>query len=213
MTRSEAVAIVKQVLGFQTNRDATIVSNMQLQQTKLELMPTKPWFLLTEPQDLTTTADVAYVAVPTDFLQENDEGGMWYYDASADPGYELTEMKKDDYDVLVENYRGATTGIPEAYALMGERLYLFPTPDDTYTLKYIYYKKADLLATDVENEWLQHIPELLIAKTGSMMAASLRDFEAMKVFDRMTAENMALLESQNEARKHTGKEMQMGGPH
>lgn len=213
MTRSEAVALVKQVLGFQTNRDATIVTNMQLQQSKLELMPTKPWFLLSTPQDLTTTANVAYVAVPTDFLCDNDEGGMWYYDSTADAGYELTEMKKDDYDVLVENYRGSTTGIPEAYALMGERLYLFPTPDAAYTLKYIYYKKAALLASDVENEWLQHIPELLIGKTGAMMAASLRDFEALKVFNLMIQENMALLESQNEARKHTGKEMQIGGPH
>jgi hypothetical protein len=44
------------------------------------------------------------------------------------------------------------------------------------------------------------------------MAAGLRDFEAIKMFDRMTQEAMMILESQNEARMHAGKEMQMGGP-
>jgi hypothetical protein len=212
MTRDEAVTMVKQGLGFVTNRDTTIVSNMQFQQTQLELLPTKPWFLITTPQDLATVASQDYVALPTDYLQDYDEGGLFYYDSTAEPGYEYTGLEKEDYDLLRENYYGVVPGIPEAYAIVGDRMYLFPTPDAVYALKYIYFKKADLLATNVENEWLQHIPGLLIGKTGAQMAAGLRDFEAIKMFDRMTQEAMMILESQNEARMHAGKEMQMGGP-
>jgi hypothetical protein len=212
MTRDEAVAMVKQGLGFVTNRDTTIVSNMQFQQTQLELAPTKPWFLKTEPQDLTTVADQNYVSLPSDYLQDHEEGGLYYYDSTADPGYEYVELKKDDYDQLMRNYYGIAPEIPEAYAIVNDRIYLFPTPDDAYALKYIYCKKAALLATNVENEWLKWVPGILIGKTGAQMAAGLRDFEAVRMFDRMTQEGMMLLESQNEARMHAGQDMQMGGP-
>lgn len=213
MTRNEAVALVKQVLGFMANRDSTIISNMQFQQTQLELSPTKPWFLLSEIEDLTTVDGQTYVSTPLDFLDEYDEGGMWYYDSTAAAGYEWVEMKKDDYDVLKRNYRGAEAGPPEAYALVGSEFQLFPTPDDAYTLKYLYYKKDETLESNIENQWLKFVPGLLIGKAGAMLAASLRDMEAIKIFDKMTQEAMLLLENQNEARKYRNFEMQIGGPH
>ena len=211
MLRSEAVAIVKQVLGYRTNLDATIESNMRLQQTKLELMPTKPWFLLSEISYKVTVAEEPRVPLPLNFLDEYEEGCLWYMpDDTTKPDVPLT---KDGYDVLVKNYLEEVPGPPEAYALTGNYFRLFPLPDSTYTIKMLYYKRDAILASDTENQWLKWVPELLIGKTGALTAASLRDFEAVKIFDRMTQESMMLLENQNEARKHSNYDMQIGGKH
>lgn len=211
MIRNDAVAIVKQVLGFRSNLDTTIVTNMQNQQTKLELMPTKPWFLLSELSYRPTEVGEQRLPLPVDFLTEYEEGCLFYLDGENED--KPTQLVKDTFDVLTADYKDEEPGPPEAYALTGNYFRLFPVPDAVYTLKMLYYKKAALLITgDTENEWLKYVPELLIGKTGSILAASLRDFEAVKVFNGMISENMQLLENQNEARKHDNYDMQMGGP-
>lgn len=210
MTRNEAVAFIKQVLGYRTSGDDQIVTNLQQQQIKLELSPTKPWFLLSELSIRPTVAEETRLPIPTDFLQEYEEGCLFYLDEDE----ELVKLKKDEYDVLQLNYKEEEPGPPQAYALTGGYFRLFPTPDDIYTIKMLYYKKAATLASGTgTNEWLTHVPELLCAKAGIIMAMSLRDYEAKKLFSEMVAENMMLLENQNEARKHDNFDMQIGGPH
>lgn len=212
MTRNEAVAMVKQVLGFMQSRDLTIIANMQTQQTKLELMPTKPWFLVEHLASLATVSGQAYVALPTDFLEEYEEGGLYLVDPDSDPVGQLVDIEKDDFDQLTRAFKGEPAGRPAAYALVDDRLWLFPTPDEAFGLKFSYYRKGILLANDVENEWLKWVPELLVGKTARVMAAALRDANAIKLCDDMIRESMMLLENQNEARKHARREMQMGGP-
>lgn len=213
MTRNEAVVLVKQYLGFKQNLDTSIVTTMQSQQTKLELMPVKPWFLLSEQSYSYTVAEQRRVRIPTDFLEEYEEGCLWY--VPDDTTLDAEPMKKDFYDVLYKNYMGEDSeGPPEAYSLDGEYFNIFPLPDDVYRLEMKYYKKADLLdAGGVENAWLKYVPELLIGKTGLAIANSLRNTQAASIFKEMISENMLLLNAQNEARKASNFDMQMGGQH
>jgi hypothetical protein len=208
MLGSAAVDRVKQILGFRTNLDQTILANLRDQQTKLELSPTKPWFLLSDEETLATVASTRTVDLPADFLEEWEEGTITYTDLDGN----LTELKKDLYDVLLHNYKEEPAGPPEAYAIVGTKLAIFPLPDDAYTLSWRYYAADDQIELAQENQWLKYIPELLIGKAGAFVAASLRDKEAIAIFDRMTQENMLLLANQNEARGMANFEMQMGGP-
>lgn len=212
MTRAEAVAIVQMHLGFRTSLTDTIVTQLQLQQTKLELMPTKPWFLLTHDAPLVTASNVRRVALPADFLEEYEEGAVYYI--SADTEVPPKKLVKDAFDVLRKNYEEATPGEPEAYSLDGDSFSIFPLPDAVYNLQFSYYAKAAVLSgTSSTNSWLDVVPELLIGKAGLAVASGLRDFKAIEIFNGMIAENMVILNSQNEARKHANYDMQIGGQH
>src|SRR5690349_7714799 len=153
MTRDEGVAMIKQVLGFRTGLDSTIVSNMVYCQTRLEAGITRPQFLVSEDSFTTTTADEPRILLPTDFLAETEQAVLKYRPDTwpDDPEVPLT---KDLYDVLFNNYREAENGPPEAYSRLGNYFYIFPTPDDVYTIRMIYYKRDTVLTSNVENGWL-----------------------------------------------------------
>lgn len=209
MTRDEAVALVRQGLGFKTAMDATIVSNMKAAQTTLELGPTKPWFLLSEDATYTTVAGESRVPVPVDFLEEYEEGALYY----APPGEDAEALVKDVVDQLKRVYKSTQQAAPEAYALSGNYFLIYPQPDQAYALQMKYYQKGVVLNSNIENEWLKWAPDILIGMAGSRVAAGLRDWKAKDTFDSQAQGALLLLQNQNEARKHANLDMQIGGPH
>lgn len=216
MLRSAAVSLIQQQLGFRSDLSSEIITNLQHAQVMLEAGPTKPWFLISEDSYIDTVADEPRLALPTDFLEEVDSAVLRYVPDDLTDGE--VDLRKDDYDILRKNYRDTTTGTteagtPEAYALQGSYFWLFPTPDDEYRIRMIYYKRDTTLSTDVENGWLKWVPYLLIGKAGGMIAAALRDPAAVGTFRAWEQEGRLLLSSQNTARDMGNQTMQMGGPH
>jgi hypothetical protein len=217
MTRDDAVEIIQQQLGFRTDLSSTIVTNLQLAQTVLESGPTKPWFLISEDNYITTDVDEQRIVLPSDFLQETDQAVLRYVPDDLTASAEV-DLKKDDYDALRKAYLDTDTGTieegaPEAYALLGEYFRIFPTPDDVYTLHMVYYKSDTVLDTDVTNGWLTHAPYLLIGKAGWQVAMALRDIGAAAAFKQMEQEGRLLLASQTYDREFSNRDMQIGGPH
>lgn len=216
MLRSEAIALIQQQLGFTTAMSSTITSNLQLSQQVLEQAPTKPWFLITEDSYIDTVSGEQRIPLPTDFLQETDDALLRY--VPTDTTEEEVDLWKDDYDVLMENFKDTVTrvmreGSPEAYALMGSYFRIFPLPDDAYRLRMIYYAKAEVLSSDIENAWLKYAPYLLMGHAGKNVAAAMRDSNALGVFTGWEREGRLILTTQNEARQHSNRRYQMGGPH
>ena len=216
MTRSQAVALIQQQLGFRSDLSSEIVTNLQYAQTLLESGPTKPWFLISEDSYTDTESGESRVPVPTDFLQETDQAVLRYVPDDLTDGE--VDLKKDDFDVLRKNYLDEDTGTiaegaPESYALVGDYFRIFPTPDDAYRLRMIYYKQDTVLSSDVENGWLKWAPFLLIGKAGGMIASALRDPAAVGTFQRWEQEGRLLLASQSTDRDMANRDMQIGGPH
>ena len=217
MTRDEAIALIQQQLGFRTDLESTIILNLKAAQLLLEKEPTKPWFLLSEDSYVRTTAAEQRLQLPSDFLQEAEEAVLRYVpdeddDADVDTSNEV-ELVKEDYDVLRVNYKSNVEGPPEAYALVGEYFRLFPTPDDDYLIRMIYYKQDTVLDTNVENAWLKHAPYVLMGKAGWQIASALRDSFAQTTFSKWEAQGRVILFSQNEARAHVNRSYQVGGSH
>lgn len=210
MTRSEAIVLIHQQLGFRSDLADRIIPNLTAAQTMLEAGPTKPWFLISEDSYVRTTADEDRVPIPSDFIQEVDEAVLRY--VPDDSEEEQVDLKKDYYDTLRVNYAEVEAGAPEAYCLMGEYFRIFPMPDDDYLIRMIYYKKDTVLTTDVENGWLKHVPFLLVGKAGGMIASAVRDSAALATFMKWEQEGRVLLVSQNADRDMAGRDMQMGGP-
>lgn len=221
MTRDEAVAMIKLQLGFRSNQDTNIITCLKLAQTQLELQPTKPWFLISEDNYTFTTPDEERIALPTDFLQEVDEAVLRYVPDDAEGLGDEVDLEKQDYDTLRQNYRkwtntttSAQSGAPQAYCILDGYFRIFPVPDELYRLRMIYYAKATVLDSNIENGWLKYAPLLLMGKAGQMIAGGpLRDSEAMKVFQGWEAQGSLALAGQVVSRDMSNRRLQMGGSH
>ncbi len=218
MTRDECVAEIKRQLGFRTTLDTTIVTQLQIVQTELELAPTLPWFLVSEDSYSVTTPDEQRIVLPTDFLQEIDEATLRYVPDVVSAETPEKDLIKDDYDELRKSFMDTTTGTlqtgpPEAYAIFGNYFRIFPTPDDIYTLKMIYYAQDDTLDTNIENQWLKYSPQLLMGKAGKMIAGALRDSVALGIFQQWEAAGQAALILRDASRPVANRNLQVGGRH
>lgn len=211
MTRTEAVSIMQMVLGFRTDLSSQLITSLKLAQIMLERGPTKPWFLLTEAATIRTTIDEPRVALPSDFLMEEDNVHLYYVpdDTTLPP----VKLVKDEFDVLKENYKEAEADKPQAYALIGNYFYLFPTPDDLYTIEMRYNAQDDLFDADIENGWLKYNPYVLIGKAGWLVARSINNDVAASTFMSMEKEGRLVLAADDIERELSNRELQIGGPH
>jgi len=182
MTRDEAVARIKRRLSNRTDSalDTTIVDELQFAQEQMEhdLRLSPPWFLLEELSDASTTALEERLPLPSDFLQEYEQGTLWLVDTALEDPF--VDLPKGFYQGLKHKYPG--TGQPKAYSLDGKYFRLHPTPDAVYTMRMLYYKKDAVLDTDIENEWLQEAPGVLWGRAGLGMAEMLHDDRATTYF-------------------------------
>lgn len=219
MTRDEAVNEIQTQLAFRTTLASTIIGHLKQAQSELELAPTLPWFLLSEDSYKDTVSGEQRVPVPMDFLDETDEAVLRYVPTTPSTETPERDLIKDDYDELRKFYMDTTTGImkigpPEAYALLGDYFRIFPTPDDTYRLRMIYYAADDLLDTNIENQWLKYVPLLLMGKAGKKISMGpLRDQIAYGVFDSWEKEGRGLLTTREVTRDISNKNLQVGGRH
>lgn len=208
MIGSLAVSTIAARLG---KRGATfnneILLELQAAQEELETGPQMPWFLLNHDTTTATVADTKTIAIPTDFLLEDDYGKMFI--VGTDGGYNLCQ--KNDYDTLRRSGFFETNKIPEQYALQDAIVSFFPTPDAAYTLDWHYYKRDDALTTAAANAWMTEAPMVLLNKAGLEMARFLRDQNAVGIFDANFARAVASMWARDEARRQAGATPSMAG--
>ena len=87
--------------------------------------------------DVTINAETA--ALPTGFLQVRD-----FYILSGSTKYPLRYMTPSQMDQVKGT---STTGIPQAYTILGDTFRFTPKPDSSYTGYLNYYKKFDALSS------------------------------------------------------------------
>jgi hypothetical protein len=209
MLRDEVVTLLGYRLGSRTDLNDRIIAEMAYVQT-FNLEGTGaflPWFLETEIATITTIADEERTVLPDDFLAEVEDQALWLYD--EDSAAPWTELRKNDYDYLRVKYPVA--GLPKQYALIGDYFALFPVPDDSYTIKMRYYAKDESLASEnIENKWLKHAADLVLAETGAVMAQHLMNFDLVAKFQQDAAIARQRLYTKHEARRHSNRTYSMG---
>jgi hypothetical protein len=210
MNRTEAVAQVQEVLGFRSDLTDRIITQIGITSTRLQMGATKPWWTIEQNKVLFTTEANTQVNVPEDFLEEYEEGRFQISDGEG--GW--SELIKNDLDELISIYGRTETGLPEGYALVGRTFQLYPVPDAEYVLHLDYIKSDDPLTSGSStNGYLTYIPELIIGMAGLRIAQAIRDKEAITTFREMVQEGRLELYRQNESRKHSNANYQMGGAH
>ncbi len=213
MTRDEAITLMQQQLGFRGDQASNLVLYLKLAQQQLELEPGKPWFLVSENLTTSTTPSEARVGVPSSMITEYDDAALFWVPSVGDNAGKELELKKDEYDILVRNYRDSSPSQPKAYALRGDYFVIFPTPDASYQLLINIFKHDVVLDSNVENQWLKECPLLIMGKALQLIATAVRDQVAANTSKDWERQGRLALIAQIEDRDLSNQELQMGGPH
>lgn len=173
MLRSEAIGIIQRGLGFRSDLEDEIVAALQEAQRLVELGRTLPRFLLQEDESFAVTSGSADIALPEGFIREEKGETFFYTDATTNNRVYLekfTNLQRLRETLSTDDIEA---GKPQAYYLRKATVAILPERDTSYTLTWSYYKKADLLDTDIENAWLEFAPDILIGKAGMSVAEAI----------------------------------------
>lgn len=207
MTRDEAIEdyLKPRLSRFNDTVMTTYcINELKSAQRRYERGASLPWFLESERSTGTEDITATKIALPDDFIREIEEHGMWFV---ASDGTEYP-MRKMDYQDMIMRFDSTGTRC-QAYALMGDYFYPRPIPDvgSTFQIRTLYYKKDVDLATNVENEWLKNVPELLIASAGRILSAHYTgDKNLAAAFSLEEKEAWQELVVANQARKDANRE-------
>jgi hypothetical protein len=195
MLKSEAISTIQRHLAFRTDLENEALIELKQAQNKFERegIPAPgvdtagtflPWFLLTEMATVSQEANEERIPLPSNFLAEAEESGFFRYAGTAEVGEQWKPLTKID----IKRGRTATGSEPKYYARSGIYFRLFPMPQQVVEFRTVYYAADALLDdTDSENKWLKNAPDLLIAEAGWHLAGSLRDKDAIGIFEHMKA--------------------------
>lgn len=189
MNRSAAVTEIKRGVGFRPTQEPTILSALQEAQRILETGRTLPEWLIVYDADITVTADNPNFALPSDFLRLHEDYDLYYTNTGNARVFLPRKDSREAYLAFISD--GSEDAIadtsnspyPKVWVRRGKTAgYFYPTPTTSFTAKLTYYKKAQVLTSDIENEWLANAPDLIIGLAGIQVAGILRDKDAMAQF-------------------------------
>lgn len=206
MTRDEAIAEIQWHLGNRSDLFDQIALALARAQRQLETGRTLPWFLLEEDATLSLLTGSADGAFPTGFLREYEDEAFHYTGVDGAVYLEKTDLRNGN-----RRFADEDSGPPQAYAIRETGWKFWPERDIAYDLTYSYYKSAGSLASNVvDNAWLVNVPEALIGKAGSIVAAVIAHDRAKALFDEMFLIAFAEVIAENEERVRENKPLYLG---
>ena len=202
MLRDVAITRIQDGLGFRTDQSDRIALRLQEEQRDLERGKILPRFLLRLDQTLSLLSGSQTVSLPSDFLRRSPNSLRYLPTDGSSDVYQTIPWRT--YDEAFATYSDWDAAGPKVAVLRVSDVYFFPEADVNYSVLWSYYRKDDVLTSNVENLWLANSPELLIGGAGRRIARDLRNKEAYQLFDEMykmarVAWFNETVESENEA--------------
>lgn len=201
MTRTQMVELIKQRMG--NNQDdalTTLIENeLQWQHRALEEEPEQPWFLLGTVTQVDITDEFPNFAMSGEdgLLMPHSQVTLLTRKSSAASTDKWYPLEKDDFAFLLEaNGVDTTSSEPTHYATKsynttGVVYQVFPAPEQNMDYQLVgFFGAVDLDADAIENSWSKHAPEVLINRTGRIIAGqytSLNEFAAIFAAGESTA--------------------------
>jgi hypothetical protein len=195
MLRSVAVTRIIDGLGFRVGLDSKIILRLQEAQRNLEAGKTLPAFLRQSDQTFQILTGAHTFALPSGFIRIDDENLPHFTTTESDTPIFLQPKR---YQQAVEgNIRTEDDPrAPTVFVIRNSTLDVITTVDKDYTFTWSYYKRADVLTSDIENAWLaddQGGADWLIGEAGWRMAMDIRDNNAVQIFDTLRQSGRAAL--------------------
>ncbi len=152
MTNAEMFDLIMKRLGNRTapTLRATVVTELNEKIRFLDQADEPAWFQ-EEVWTVNTTANEPTLALPSDYIRDNDEGEPEIHNGTSWDG-----IVKVGYNLLRQRTANAQAAVPEGFALYGEKVYFGPTPDSTYGFRLPYFKRTEAVADNnsaITNKW------------------------------------------------------------
>jgi len=202
--------------GHRTDIDEQIDLELSLvQRTILEDGRIKPWWLRKLDQTLTLTANSRTVALPSDFIEFYQEGGLWHYDGTAGVNARYVRKLKESSLASLVNLYQEEAGDPQGYTYDKTKLLIFPkagSSDVSLRISYIA-REIDIadLAEDGSNKWITFAQDLFVAETLIRMAPRLRDQGLLQIAQAEAAEARGRLHAATVSLEMSDADHQIGG--
>jgi hypothetical protein len=192
VTRTEAVTRINDGLGFRPaghSLEPKIILRLQEAQRDLESGKTLPRFLIQENQIVNLAAGEHTAPLPPGFLREVDDNRLHFTLAPSDIPFYLQPKRYNDASIANLRDRGPVR--PTIYVIRKSVVDFIAVANTAYVMYWDYYKAAQPLTTDIENEWLAEAPEWLIGEAGYRMAKDMRDANGVQIFDGLRTQGRA----------------------
>jgi hypothetical protein len=167
-----------------------------------ENSPFHPWFLEKSSSGVVTVAETQTVALPSDFLLQVEDTDWYLEDVEG----AKTRLKRGYHEDLEAKFNGEDEGLPWAYDIFAQEIYLGPIPDAIYTLRFKYYAKQTPPPDDsaeVTNKWIINAEALCVTAVAHKLVS---DYVKDTVRAKSLAEDVTRLRVElhkfNEAKKH-----------
>lgn len=216
MLRDDAITRMKRKLSWRTGTtiDAQIVQVLQDAQRVIENSGLKlpnglgvpvPWYLEKVDHEIELVAGTSLYDLPSNFIKEMEDFPPY---ALSTEGRRLELIKT--IPNAAETQLVPLMGPPQVYYHAGTKIKVLPEPDAAYVLYLSYVKQGASLETNIENEHLKYVPELLMGVAGEEIANDLRDKEAVTAFQKMALKGMYMLWDQKFRRETSNRRSAIG---
>ena len=149
----------------------------------------------TEADQVTTSGTRSY-SLPTDYRQ------MRTVHLTTNP---ITPLSYITPEIMDRIWAGSTGGKPVSYTIKGNNIYLGPSPDSTYTIRFLYYKTVPALSSLVAvNDILTDSPDVYLY--GCLLEAEpfLQNDARVQLWATAFQQAIADIQEQDEKDRHSG---------
>jgi hypothetical protein len=143
------------------------------------------------------TFDAQYTRLPTDWAETIQ------FDLHSTPPQRI--MLSSHADMSARRYACNTAGKPRYYAMVGDDIEVYPTPDEGYTAEMVYYAKIPALSdTNTSNWLLEHAPDAYLYGALLHSAPYLQEDPRVQVWGGLYKDAIDGLNAESIAAKHSG---------
>ena len=147
--------------------------------------------------DQATVAGTRSYSLPTDYRQ------MRTVHLTTSP---ITAMSYITPEIMDRIWAGSTQGKPLSYTIKGNNIYVGPSPDVVYTIRFLYYKKISSLSTlSPTNSILTDAPDVYLY--GCLLEAEpfLQNDARVQLWATAFQQAIADIQEQDEKDRHSGE--------
>ena len=122
----------------------------------------------------------------------------------------ITSLQYLTPEMLYRVWAGSTSGIPNAYSIIGNQIYFGATPSGAYDYVMTYYKTFDGLSDAAPTNWvILNAPDVYLYGTLLQAEPFLMNDQRIPVWERGLRQAISDLQEQNDKDRHSGSELRV----
>jgi len=113
-------------------------------------------------------------------------------------------------EMMYRVWAGSSSGKPESYTIIGDKIFFGPTPDSVYSYTITYYKTFDNLSDSATTNWvILNAADVYLYGTLLQAEPFLNNDQRIPVWERGLRQGMADLQEQDDKDRHSGSELRV----